>query len=41
MVIALARRDKSSGAWLDDSKVLVHYRLTSAEESWLYGNVEQ
>lgn len=37
--IALARQDPSTGTWVDDDLVQIHYRLTGAGTPWLYGNV--
>lgn len=41
MVLALAYHDPASDTWIDDSKILIHYRLSASNQSWIYGNIEQ
>ncbi|SRR6266487_379359 len=41
MVLALVYHDPASDTWIDDSKVLIHYRLSTSDQSWIYGNIEQ
>jgi hypothetical protein len=40
MVLALAYHDPASDTWIDDGKILIHYRLSSSGQSWIYGNIE-
>jgi hypothetical protein len=41
LVVALAARDAAApGGWRDGPKVLVHYRLSSADQAWTFGNIE-
>jgi GH15 family glucan-1,4-alpha-glucosidase len=40
MNIVLAYHDPVSNTWVDDDIMPVHYRLTSANQAWLYGNAE-
>jgi GH15 family glucan-1,4-alpha-glucosidase len=41
LLIVLALYDSSSAAWQDGDSMLLHYRLSSADENWIYGNIEQ
>jgi hypothetical protein len=40
LAVALAARDQATGAWTDGPKVLIHYRLSSGNQAWTFGNIE-
>lgn len=37
--IGLARRDPSTGNWVDDDLIQINYRMTGSSTPWIYGNV--
>jgi GH15 family glucan-1,4-alpha-glucosidase len=41
MLIALASYDSGSSTWQDQDSMLIHYRLSSPDQAWIYGNIEQ
>ena len=41
VVVALAFYDTTSNYWDDDGKILIHYRLSTGAQAWIYGNIEQ
>ena len=41
VVVALAFYDTTSNDWDDDGKILIHYRLSTGAQAWIYGNIEQ
>ncbi len=41
MLLTLAYHDPTSNTWIDDNKILIHYRLSTSDQSWIYGNIEQ
>jgi len=41
LTVALARFNVTSGAWVDDGKLLLHYRLSVDGQAWIFGNIEQ
>jgi GH15 family glucan-1,4-alpha-glucosidase len=41
LVIALASHNPTTNAWIDDGKILIHYRLSAPNQPWIYGNIEQ
>jgi hypothetical protein len=41
IALALAYQDAASGTWIDDGRMLIHYRLSTVDQPWTYGNIEQ
>jgi hypothetical protein len=41
IMIALAYYDAGSSSWRDGDSLLLHYRLSTSDQSWIYGNIEQ
>jgi hypothetical protein len=41
LTVELARHDPARDTWVGDSRVLLHYRLSSGAQPWIYGNIEQ
>jgi hypothetical protein len=41
LIIVLTRHDQSNDRWLDDGRLVLHYRLSSPNQDWIYGNIEQ
>jgi hypothetical protein len=41
MLVLLTYCDSTAGTWHDGESMLLHYRLSSAEQNWTYGNIEQ
>ena len=41
VLVTLASFDAPSGKWIDGDSMLLHYRLSSGDENWIYGNIEQ
>ncbi|KAA6461998.1 hypothetical protein DYQ86_10220 [Acidobacteria bacterium AB60] len=41
VMVSLAAFDTPSGTWVDGDSMLLHYRLSSGDQSWTYGNIEQ
>jgi hypothetical protein len=40
-MVVLASYDSPSATWLDGDSMLLHYRLSAADEDWIYGNIEK
>lgn len=41
VVLVLAGPGPSPDSWNETSKVLIHYRWSTRDEAWIYGNIEQ
>lgn len=41
LVVVLAQHDAATDTWADDGLLLLHYRLTSPTQAWIFGNIEQ
>jgi len=41
VLVVLATYSAASAKWVDGDSMLLHYRLSSADENWIYGNIEQ
>ena len=41
LILTLAHRGPGAETWVDDGKVLVHYRWSRPDQAWIYGNIEQ
>jgi hypothetical protein len=41
VLVVLASFNGSTAAWEENDSMLIHYRLSTAAESWTYGNIEQ
>ena len=41
VLVVLASYDSGSATWRDGDSMLIHYRLSTADENWIYGNIEQ
>jgi GH15 family glucan-1,4-alpha-glucosidase len=39
--LVLARHDVATDAWLEDSSLSLHYRLSRGDQPWIYGNIER
>lgn len=39
--VELAYQNPTTGAWIDDDIVPIHYRITGSGQAWLYGNVSR
>jgi hypothetical protein len=39
--LVLARHDATNDQWIEDSSILIHYRLSTAQQPWIYGNIER
>jgi hypothetical protein len=33
--------DTDTKAWTEGDRVLLHYRVSTQEQQWIYGNIEQ
>jgi hypothetical protein len=40
LVLTMARYDQPTSSWIDGTKVLLHYRLSSDSDQWIFGNIE-
>jgi hypothetical protein len=41
VLIVLASYNTSNGTWQENDSILIHYRLSTANQNWIYGNIEQ
>ncbi len=41
ILVVLAYYDSTNNWWTDGDRMLVHYRLSTPDQAWLYGNIEQ
>jgi GH15 family glucan-1,4-alpha-glucosidase len=41
VLLVLAAYDSAKNAWSDGDKMLLHYRLSTPDQPWIYGNIEQ
>jgi GH15 family glucan-1,4-alpha-glucosidase len=41
LVITLAFKAPGGNAFVDDGRVVLHYRLSASSDAWIYGNIEQ
>lgn len=41
ILIVLASYDSSTSSWKDGDSMLLHYRLSTNDQNWIYGNIEQ
>jgi hypothetical protein len=41
VLIMLASYNTSNGTWQENDSMLIHYRLSTANQNWIYGNIEQ
>jgi hypothetical protein len=39
VIIALAERNGDT--WVDQDRILLHYRLSTPDQPWIFGNIEQ
>jgi len=39
--IALAQHTAATDTWTDTDRLLIHYRLSSPDQPWIYGDIEQ
>jgi hypothetical protein len=39
--LVLAYPGATAGVWVEDSSILIHYRLSTPTQSWIYGNIER
>ena len=40
LVITLTRHDPTGDTWTDDGRAVLHYRLSSGDQQWIYGHIE-
>jgi hypothetical protein len=41
LAISLASQDAPANAWAEADHLLIHYRLSTADQQWIYGDIEQ
>ena len=41
MLITIAAYNATSSQWQDGDSMLLHYRLSTSDQNWIYGNIEQ
>ena len=41
VLIVLASYDSNTAQWQEDNGMLIHYRLSTSQQNWIYGNIEQ
>jgi len=40
IVVALAQQDPNGDTWVDGDRILLHYRFSTPDQSWIYGDIE-
>ena len=40
IMIVLAYYDAGSSSWRDGDSLLLHYRLSTSNQNWIYGNID-
>ncbi len=41
VLVVIASHDAAADTWTDGDRMLLHYRLSSPDQAWTYGNIEQ
>jgi GH15 family glucan-1,4-alpha-glucosidase len=41
LLVVMASCDATGEVWTEEDRVLLHYRVSTADQQWLYGNIEQ
>ena len=41
IMIVLAYQDAGSSSWRDGDSLLLHYRLSTGDQNWIYGNIDK
>jgi Glycosyl hydrolases family 15 len=39
--LIIAERDRAGGSWIEGGAIVIHYRMSQADQPWTYGNIER